>query len=413
MSQEPVEVTPPSILDQEQPLLHDDETDSLAYTSESTIVLPKPSKGFLQHQRKFRQRVRRWISRRSVKMFIALIIVAVLSFCPALVSNSSPADKTDHSAITKAPLNVTTDGMYMDGIIFDFDWSGTRTLSVLWNAYRVPFYPSVEVPFNDTHWWNAAYIYIDKWAKSLLTSISERYSTKGCGSASNPVFHYAPSNVTLATSDGSEQNGAYVPPFETKLDLRFSNQYYFPEDECIFAAIIFVLDEATNSSVPISDLSLVSSGPGDFDTENNGNGPGISLKIVHDAGGGPTAEWVQATYLTVEIKHSQRARAITYSMFTINWILTLSSMITTSVMFNRRGEGKDMVALLPITVILTIPVIRSLYVGSPPYGIFLDVVGFFPQMLTVVACTVVVLSGIAMQSIRSESAPPGKEDVQC
>jgi hypothetical protein len=111
MSQEPVEVTPPSILDQEQPLLHDDETDSLAYTSESTIVLPKPSKGFLQHQRKFRQRVRRWISRRSVKMFIALIIVAVLSFCPALLSNLSPADKTDTSAITPPLPNATTDGV--------------------------------------------------------------------------------------------------------------------------------------------------------------------------------------------------------------------------------------------------------------------------------------------------------------
>jgi hypothetical protein len=97
----------------------------------------------------------------------------------------------------------------------------------------------------------------------------------------------------------------------------------------------------------------------------------VSLKIVHDAVDGPTAQWVQGYYLDVTIKHSLRARAITYSMFTINWILTLSSIITTSVMFDRRGEGRDTVALLPITVILTIPVIRSLYVDSPPYGILL------------------------------------------
>jgi hypothetical protein len=133
--------------------------------------------------------------------------------------------------------------------------------------------------------------------------------------------------------------------------------------------MIFAIDEATNKSVPINGLVLDSSGPGDFSTESVIQE--VSIKFVHDTGGGPTAEWVQASYMAATIKHSLRARAITYSMFTINWILTLSSIITTSVVFNRRGEGKDTVALLPITVILTIPVIRSLYVGSPPYGIYL------------------------------------------
>ena len=38
--------------------------------------------------------------------------------------------------------------------------------------------------------------------------------------------------------------------------------------------------------------------------------------------------------------------------------MTLCSMITTSIIFNREGEVKDGVALLPITVILTIPTIR-------------------------------------------------------
>jgi len=38
-------------------------------------------------------------------------------------------------------------------------------------------------------------------------------------------------------------------------------------------------------------------------------------------------------------------------------------------MFDREGEIG--VALLPITVILSIPAIRNLYVGSPPLGIYL------------------------------------------
>ncbi|KAF9785341.1 hypothetical protein BJ322DRAFT_825903 [Thelephora terrestris] len=282
--------------------------------------------------------------------------------------------------------------MLMMGNIFGFNWSDTQKLSVLWYPQRTPSLPPDEVPANDTHTWNAAYIYVDK--------------------ASDPVFHYAPINTTYYAPQGGEDlRGTYVPPFNMELDALNSDQYYFPEDGCLFGAMIFVLDEATNKSVPIIDLELGSFGPGDFSTESFMQE--ASLKIVYDAGSGPTAEWVQAYHIYVAIRRSLRARAITYSMFMINWILTFFSIITTSVMFNRRRGIKDSVALLPITVILTIPAIRSLYVGSPPYGIHLDVVGFFPQMLTVVVCTIVVLCGFVVQSIRGESTPHGKEDVQC
>ncbi|KAF9785343.1 hypothetical protein BJ322DRAFT_1211220 [Thelephora terrestris] len=390
MSQEPVEVTPPSILDQEQgPLLEDDETGSLAYTSESIVVLPKPSEGFPQHQKTLRQRVWRWISRPSVKVFIALFIVAVLSLGPSLLSSGKDLTTLSFGLIptTQAPPDESN-CIYMNGVISDFDWSGTQTLSLVWSPFRTPLEPPEEVPSNDTHTWNAAHIYINN--------------------VSDPVYHYAPINTTFVTPDESPQNNVYVSPFETRLNAIYSDQFYFPEDECVFEAIIFVLDEATNKSVPITGFSFSSSGL-DFDTEHDLQE--VSLKIVYDTVGGPTAEWIQASYMIATIKHGPRARAITYSMFVINWILTLSSTITTvSVIFHRRGVGKDTVALLPITVILTIPVIRSLYAGSPPYGILLDMVGFFPQLLIVAACAVAVLSGFALQSIHSESTPHGKEE---
>ncbi|KAF9785344.1 hypothetical protein BJ322DRAFT_826777 [Thelephora terrestris] len=403
MSQESVElVTLPSIPDQAQPLLQ--EADRLGHMTESAIVLPTDPEGiptdpegiptdpegFSKYQKQFRRLARRWISRTSVRMFIALIIVGVLSFCPALLSNSGPADKMDYSGLKSNTLGPdVTDGMYMTGTIFGFGWSGTQKLSVLWYTLRSPLFPPEDVPSNDTHTWNAAYIYINK--------------------VSDPVFYYAPVNTTYYDPQGGEDSGTYIPPFNTELDVLYSDQYYFPEDECDFGAMIFVLDKATNNSVPIIHLSVESSGPGDYSTESTFSN--VSLKIVNDAGSSPTAEWVQAFYIDVNIIRSLRARAITYSMFMINWILTFCSIITTSVMFNRRGEVKDSVALVPITVILTIPAIRSLYVGSPPYGVYLDVVGFFPQMLTVVACTVVVLSGFAIKSRRGGSISHENEDV--
>ena len=73
-------------------------------------------------------------------------------------------------------------------------------------------------------------------------------------------------------------------------------------------------------------------------------------------------------------------------MFTINWVLTFCSVAIALVVLRRRGEVKDGVAFLPVTVILSIPTIRSLYVGSPPFGISLGTrqnrPAFFFQGLT-------------------------------
>ena len=91
--------------------------------------------------------------------------------------------------------------------------------------------------------------------------------------------------------------------------------------------------------------------------------------FTYDAEGGQATAEVKSYTIFAGIGRSVPARGLTYSMFTINWILTLSSIITTSIMFNREGEMA--MALLPITVILTIPAIRNLYVGSPPFGIYL------------------------------------------
>ena len=55
----------------------------------------------------------------------------------------------------------------------------------------------------------------------------------------------------------------------------------------------------------------------------------------------------------------------------VNWFLTAGCLRITllSVVGHKdMGEG---VLLLPITVILTIPALRQLYAGSPPFGVYL------------------------------------------
>ena len=160
------------------------------------------------------------------------------------------------------------------------------------------------------------------------------------------------------------------PTFKTELDVIYNNQYFSPNDWYEFTADFFAFDNATNEALSII-LSLENSGGGDFATLFNVREISTNSTDLYPAGGGPPIEQIDYYILNGNIVHSLRGRAITYSMFSINWVLTLCSIIITSVIFNRQREVKEGVALLPVTVILTIPVTRNLYSGSPPYGIYL------------------------------------------
>ena len=158
--------------------------------------------------------------------------------------------------------------------------------------------------------------------------------------------------------------------FKTELDVIYNDQYFSPNDWYGFHAYFFAFTNATNKTLSL-DIIVKSGGAGDFSTLPSVYGVIRNSADIYPTGGGPPTEQIEYYSLVGNIVHSLRGRAITYSMFSINWVLTLCSIIVTSVIFNRQRRIKEAVALLPVTVILTIPVVRNLYSGSPPYGIYL------------------------------------------
>ena len=58
-------------------------------------------------------------------------------------------------------------------------------------------------------------------------------------------------------------------------------------------------------------------------------------------------------------------------MLTVNWALAAGSVYITLILANKRKRVPDAVPLVPVTVVLTISAIRALYVGSPPFGIYI------------------------------------------
>jgi len=154
--------------------------------------------------------------------------------------------------------------------------------------------------------------------------------------------------------------------FDVEHRVTMGSQYATPFDQYNFTVFAFAVERATNKSVPITLFAVGDAGPADFTTTSES--VPSSNWFTYDTEDGPVTTKVESSTTFAKVEHSTRARALTLSMFLINWVLTIFSMIITAIVTSS-SEVKGGVALLPFSVIFTIPTIRSLFVGSPPFGI--------------------------------------------
>lgn len=176
----------------------------------------------------------------------------------------------------------------------------------------------------------------------------------------------------------------YIAP---PVDARhwFDQPLLAPYDDYALDVRAFVIDTATNQSLPILKLSAADPTDNffaynqyDWDTESTFNGARVASK-----------------HLMMRIKRNFLSKIFTIILLIVNWLLTAGCLRITLVSLVGHEELGEGVLLLPITVILTIPALRQLYVGSPPFGILLDVLGFFVQIIIVSLCSLLLLVRIA------------------
>ena len=157
--------------------------------------------------------------------------------------------------------------------------------------------------------------------------------------------------------------------FENDYRVITGEQYKTPLDRYDFTAFVFVINPATNFSVPVVSFEVGDTGLGDFITTCE-TGTSRSNFTYEPPNLNTTVSVTIPSYTTyATVRRTIRAQALTFLMFTINWLLTLCTLAITGIVANKR-EVKDGVALLPVSIILSVPAIRSLYIGSPPFGIF-------------------------------------------
>lgn len=76
---------------------------------------------------------------------------------------------------------------------------------------------------------------------------------------------------------------------------------------------------------------------------------------------------VQSRTTTLLLSRTSNAKLYTMVLFVVNWALTVMVEYITlfAVLAEEFGDG---IIVLPLTVILTLPTIRGLFVQNPPFG---------------------------------------------
>ena len=156
--------------------------------------------------------------------------------------------------------------------------------------------------------------------------------------------------------------------FEKNHDIDISYQGAIPFDWYGFGASILVMEKATNKSVPITAFAVI--GRLDNFVASSTEIPTQS-KFTYDSGTGTTTVLVESSVISVVVERVQLAKAFTACLFIVNWALTIGSVYITLLTLVGTGKMDPAVVLLPITLVLTIPTLRGLYVGSPPFGTYI------------------------------------------
>jgi len=151
-------------------------------------------------------------------------------------------------------------------------------------------------------------------------------------------------------------------------DLETTTWDTVPFDAYSHSAMVFVVEKATNKSLPIF-TSTTGEGVSGFVT---GSAQEQTETIwIHNSETGPTVVTVKANLITITVKRSLLAQAFTVCLLSINSALAAGSAYVTLLAVVRREAVNDTVIFFPVTVVLTIPALWSLYPSSPPFGIYL------------------------------------------
>ncbi|KAH9894975.1 hypothetical protein C8Q73DRAFT_790170 [Cubamyces lactineus] len=165
-------------------------------------------------------------------------------------------------------------------------------------------------------------------------------------------------------------------------------QYAYPFDTYVLDTYVQALDPATNASIPTLFMRIA-------DATDNLEPTLRRDRAVHTAspavGTSTAAHGVQYSFGRTVL-----SQLFVMVLFIVNWLLTAVVAYIAVSAFDGvpLAEG---VLMLPVSVILTIPALRALWVDAPAFGLLLDSCGTFLQMVIVSLASIYLVVNIGLR----------------
>lgn len=141
----------------------------------------------------------------------------------------------------------------------------------------------------------------------------------------------------------------------------YTEQLVVPFDSYALRALATAIDPTTNRSVHIARF-MVTGSVGSFVVLSRDTDVSES---TYNLGKGRLASRAGSRVLDVEIKRSKISRTFMLSLALLNWLLVIGSVHITALVASGKIEASNGLALLPFSIMVTIPAVRALYAEPP------------------------------------------------
>ena len=135
-------------------------------------------------------------------------------------------------------------------------------------------------------------------------------------------------------------------------------QYGFPWDVYFLTTVFIAINHENNVTLPILKLAPVDSA-NEFLLDFTD-----SAATSHFNGTTDTPSRI----VSLTLRRSPLVKVFNLIIYAVNWLLAGTVLFITIVAFHRKKKMPEVLLLLPVTVILIVPSLRTLMVNPPPFG---------------------------------------------
>jgi len=161
------------------------------------------------------------------------------------------------------------------------------------------------------------------------------------------------------TTQKLDNRDGFIGITTSPIKLFYDGHFDFPLDVWYHRTVFMALDHSTGEPLPILRLA-----PVDFADDFL---PYIIAEIQTVSNNGTSD--LSSRVVKTKFRRTGLSIAFNFIIMAVNWLLTIAVLFSSLIAFRlKQSTMPESLLLLPITVILTIPALRVLMIGSPTFG---------------------------------------------